>query len=145
MGTKLAALSDSNGRCGNCQRISITAALLTLYSVGNFFAVGAGTSLRIAVGSAYIQYVWHRLKHAPASLETVDNTFDAMSSILAFGHISFLKTMYVGIVALIVFWLVHTIPVYLSLRRYLQAPGVFQLRLYFRQQHCPQFKLLWLE
>ena len=38
------------------------------------------------------------------SLETVDNAFEAMSSVLAFGHMALLRSMYVGVAALIIFW-----------------------------------------
>ena len=73
-------------------------------SLGNFFAVATATCLRIAISSAYIQYVWRRIKHKAVSLETVDNAFEALSSVLAFAHLPLLRTMYTGVAALVVFW-----------------------------------------
>lgn len=75
--------------------------------IGSFFAVATGRCLRIAISSAYIQYVWQRLKHKATCPTTVDNAFEALSSVLAFGCLALFKTMYVGIVMLVVFWSVN--------------------------------------
>jgi hypothetical protein len=90
---------------------------LTSRSVGTFFAVATSICLKFAVGVAYFQTVWYKLRRNFIPLKTVDSTFDALGNVLAFVDLQlFLKMDYVVPIAVIV-WYNEPPRVWLTLTR----------------------------
>ncbi|KAF2838471.1 hypothetical protein M501DRAFT_934460 [Patellaria atrata CBS 101060] len=77
--------------------------------IGTFFALAVGTCLRLAITSAYIQYIWLKFKNARVSLAHVDDAFNALSSILSLVNPQFFKKLPLAALAGLICWYVHNI------------------------------------
>jgi hypothetical protein len=63
--------------------------------------------LKIAVGTAYFQYLWLRFKQTDLSLGTVDAAFQAMDNLFSLVVPEFIRHMNFGLTIVLVFWLVN--------------------------------------
>ncbi|KAI1358753.1 hypothetical protein F5Y08DRAFT_350448 [Xylaria arbuscula] len=94
--------------------------------IGSFFATAFGTVIRLTVGTAYLQYLWLRLKHTPVSLKGVDHAFQAMTDIRVLLRHSFGSVLPGAYFAVLVFWSTHVAvlfpPATLSTKE-TEAPG----------------------
>ncbi|KAF1836652.1 hypothetical protein BDW02DRAFT_566744 [Decorospora gaudefroyi] len=72
--------------------------------IGTLFAVLVGTSLCLAISSAYFQYLWHKLKSARVSLAHLDDAFDALSSIFTLVKPKFIKKLPIAALASLICW-----------------------------------------
>lgn len=103
MGRLLAVLHDSNGRYGK-QYLSAACLLSYRISIGSFFAVATSICLKFAVGVAYFQIVWYKLRCKFVSLKTIDNTFDALGNILSFLDFELLTKLNYAVPIAIIVW-----------------------------------------
>lgn len=72
--------------------------------IGNLFAAVVATLLKIAIGSAYIQYIWLRLKQKHVSLGTIDAAFQAMDNLISLVIPELLKRMSIALIMVLVCW-----------------------------------------
>ncbi|KAF2834224.1 hypothetical protein M501DRAFT_944663 [Patellaria atrata CBS 101060] len=75
--------------------------------IGTFFTLAVGTCLRLAITSAYLQYIWLKFKSARVSLTHVDDAFNALSSILSLIKPQFIKKLPVAALAGLICWYVR--------------------------------------
>jgi hypothetical protein len=98
---------DSNGLYGNLLSTSFRTTLTGL-SLGNFFATAVVVSLKIAVGVAYIQCIWLRLREKFVSLRTIDRAFDSLRNIFALVDWELLRKMDIAVFLAVTVWYVQT-------------------------------------
>lgn len=75
-----------------------------LTSIGNAFAIGVSFLLKIAVGIAYIQYLWKTLRNNSLSLQSINDAFGIGSNIFSFFNWEYLSTVRIGAMLAIILW-----------------------------------------
>jgi hypothetical protein len=75
-----------------------------MISIGNAFAIGVSFLLKIAVGIAYIQYLWKTLRKSSLSLQTINDAFGINSNIFSFLNWELVSTVRIGTLLAIVLW-----------------------------------------
>jgi hypothetical protein len=78
--------------------------LLNCFRIGNLFATLVAMLLKIAIGNAYVQYLWLRLKQTHISMGAVDGAFQAMDNLFSLATPELRKRMSIGLVIGLVFW-----------------------------------------
>jgi len=75
--------------------------------VGSFFATAFGTVIRLTVGTAYLQYLWLRLKSSTITLKSLDQAFEAMTDIRVLFNYTLGSLLPGAYFTILVFWCTH--------------------------------------
>ena len=99
----------NSGLYGKLTYFSVIKTLLqcltsTPIRIGNGFAIGVSFVLKIAVGIAYIQYLWRTLRSMSISLGTINEAFNICGNAFSFCNWELLSRVRIGMILALILW-----------------------------------------